>query len=116
MHLIEKMHLQSVQNCSLPWKLHQVSYQWTRISRNTDISGRLRHCTFLSQLNSHSTSAYWEYWAEVLAVRTERSKVLTATTEGQKRSVQQNPDRERTNQRTGICLRLGLPYNSKLIF
>ena len=28
-----------------------------------------------------------------------------------KRSVLQNPDRERTNQRTGICLRLGLPYN-----
>ena len=28
-----------------------------------------------------------------------------------KRSVLQNPDRERTNQSTGICLRLGLPYN-----
>ena len=27
-----------------------------------------------------------------------------------KRSVLQNPDRERTNQSTGICLRLGLPY------
>ena len=26
-----------------------------------------------------------------------------------KRSVLQNPDRERTNQSTGICLRLGLP-------
>ena len=25
--------------------------------------------------------------------------------------VLQNPDRERTNQSTGICLRLGLPYN-----
>ena len=24
----------------------------------------------------------------------------------------QNPDRERTNQGTGICLRLGLPYNN----
>ena len=28
-----------------------------------------------------------------------------------KRSVLQNPDRERTNQSTGICLELGLPYN-----
>ena len=28
-----------------------------------------------------------------------------------KRSVLQNPDRERTNQSTGICQRLGLPYN-----
>ena len=28
-----------------------------------------------------------------------------------KRSVLQNPDREGTNQSTGICLRLGLPYN-----
>ena len=28
-----------------------------------------------------------------------------------KRSVLQNPDRERTNQSTGIYLRLGLPYN-----
>ena len=27
-----------------------------------------------------------------------------------KPSVLQNPDRERTNQSTGICLRLGLPY------
>ena len=25
--------------------------------------------------------------------------------------VLQNPDRERTDQSTGICLRLGLPYN-----
>ena len=30
-----------------------------------------------------------------------------------KRSVLQNPDRERTNQSTGICLGLGLPYNNK---
>ena len=29
-----------------------------------------------------------------------------------KRSVLQNPDRERTNQSTGICLILGLPYNN----
>ena len=29
-----------------------------------------------------------------------------------KRSVQQSSDRERTNQSTGICLRLGLPYNN----
>ena len=29
-----------------------------------------------------------------------------------KRSVLQNPDRERTNQSAGICLRLGLPYNN----
>ena len=28
-----------------------------------------------------------------------------------KRSVLQNPDRERTNQSTGICRGLGLPYN-----
>ena len=28
-----------------------------------------------------------------------------------KLSVMQNPDRERTNQGTGICLRLGLPCN-----
>ena len=28
-----------------------------------------------------------------------------------KQSVLQNPDREKTNQSTGICLRLGLPYN-----
>ena len=28
-----------------------------------------------------------------------------------KRSVLRNPDRERTNQSTGICLGLGLPYN-----
>ena len=31
-----------------------------------------------------------------------------------KRSVLQNPDRERTNQSTGICLRLGLPRNKKI--
>ena len=31
-----------------------------------------------------------------------------------KRSVLQNPDRERTNQSTGICLELGLPYNKEL--
>ena len=31
---------------------------------------------------------------------------------GWKRSVLQNPDRERTNQSTGICLRLALPYNN----
>ena len=30
----------------------------------------------------------------------------------QKRSVLQNPDQERTNQSTGICLRLSLPYNN----
>ena len=29
-----------------------------------------------------------------------------------KRPVLQNPDRERINQSTGICLRLGLPYNN----
>ena len=29
-----------------------------------------------------------------------------------KRSVLQNPDRERTNQSEGICLRLALPYNN----
>ena len=29
-----------------------------------------------------------------------------------KRSVLQNPDRERTNQSTEICLGLGLPYNN----
>ena len=29
-----------------------------------------------------------------------------------KRSVLQNPDRQRTNQSTGICLRLGLPCNN----
>ena len=29
-----------------------------------------------------------------------------------KRPVLQNPDRERTNQSTGICLRLGLPFNN----
>ena len=29
-----------------------------------------------------------------------------------KRSVLQKPDRERTNQSTGICLRLALPYNN----
>ena len=33
-----------------------------------------------------------------------------------KRSVLQNPDRERTNQSTGICLRLGLPYNKYMLF
>ena len=32
-----------------------------------------------------------------------------------KRSVLQNPDRQRTTQSTGICLRLGLPYN-KVIY
>ena len=31
-----------------------------------------------------------------------------------KRSVLQNPDRERTNQSTGIRLRLGLPYNNQV--
>ena len=30
-----------------------------------------------------------------------------------KRSVLQSPDRERTNQSTGICLGLGLPYNKR---
>ena len=33
-----------------------------------------------------------------------------------KRSVLQNPDRERTNQSTGICLGLGLPYNKNVYF
>ena len=33
-----------------------------------------------------------------------------------KRSVLQNPDRERTIQSTGICLRLGLPYNNFCYF
>ena len=33
-----------------------------------------------------------------------------------KRSVLQNPDRERTNQSTGICLGLGLPYNNMIHF
>ena len=33
-----------------------------------------------------------------------------------KRSVLQNPDRERTNQSTGICLRLGLPYNKQFYY
>ena len=31
-----------------------------------------------------------------------------------KRSVLQNPDRERTNQSTGICLRLGLPCTNAI--
>ena len=31
-------------------------------------------------------------------------------------SVLQNPDRERTNQSTGICLGLGLPYNKYSYF
>ena len=31
-------------------------------------------------------------------------------------SVLQNPDRERTNQSTGICLGLGLPYNNNRVF
>ena len=31
-----------------------------------------------------------------------------------KRSVLQNPDWERTNQSTGICLELGLPYNNAI--
>ena len=33
-----------------------------------------------------------------------------------KRSVLQNPDQERTNQSTGICLGLGLPYNNGIYF
>ena len=33
-----------------------------------------------------------------------------------KRSVLQNPDRERTNQSSGISLRLGLPYNKCVYF
>jgi len=33
-----------------------------------------------------------------------------------KRSVLQNPDRERTNHSTGICLELGLPYNKYCYF
>ena len=32
-----------------------------------------------------------------------------------KRSVLQNPDREKNNQSTGICLGLGLPYNNNLL-
>ena len=32
-----------------------------------------------------------------------------------KRYVLQNPDRERTNQSTGSCLRLGLPYNKYIL-
>ena len=31
-------------------------------------------------------------------------------------SILQNPDRERTNQSTGICLRLGLPNNNVYYF
>ena len=30
-------------------------------------------------------------------------------------SLLQNPDQERTNQSTGICIRLRLPYNNKLL-
>ena len=33
-----------------------------------------------------------------------------------KLSVLKNPDRERTNQSTGICLRLALPYNNNNYF
>ena len=40
-----------------------------------------------------------EYRPEVVTVRTERSEVCTKTT-------------EKTNQSTGICLELGLPYNN----
>ena len=47
-----------------------------------------------------------EYSLEVVAVRTSLRSYL------QKSSVLQNADRERTNQSTGICLRLGLPYNN----
>ena len=32
-----------------------------------------------------------------------------------KRSVLQNPDQERTNQSTGICLGLGLPYKARVL-
>ena len=32
-----------------------------------------------------------------------------------KRTVLQNPDRERTNQSTGLCLRLALPYNKYIL-
>ena len=32
-----------------------------------------------------------------------------------KRAILQNPDRERTNQSAGICLRLGLPCNNNLL-
>ena len=39
--------LESMQNCSLSWKLHHAYYLCTRISRNTGISGRFRHCTSL---------------------------------------------------------------------
>ena len=38
----------------------------------------------------------------------------TAWTVSMKRSVLQNPDRERTNQSARICLRLVLPYNKLL--
>ena len=35
MNLLEKMHLQSVQNCSLPWKLRQVYYLYVLESLGT---------------------------------------------------------------------------------
>ena len=76
MHLIEKMHLQSVQNCSLSWKLHQVCHLCTRISRNTGISGRLRHCTSLSQLQQPYYNIIYPYvsyaitsWGSVFATQ-----------------------------------------------
>ena len=53
------------------------------------------------------------FWLQILNLPTSlKNKNTRVGPFPWKRSVLQNSDRERTNQSTGICLRLGLPYNN----
>ena len=62
--------------------------------------------------NSHSFfSLFWLQILNLLALL--QNKNTRVRPFPWKRSVLQNPDRERTNQRIGICLRLNLPYNNE---
>ena len=59
------------------------------------------------------TFFFWLFWLQMLnlpaALQNKNTRIGPFPW---KRSVLQNPDRERTNQSTGICLGLALPYNN----
>ena len=57
------------------------------------------------------------FWLQILNLPASRQNKNTRVGPfSWKRSVLQNPDRERTNESTGIYLRLGLPYNKASYF
>ena len=65
--------------------------------------------------NDNIHSFFSLFWLQFLNINLPASLQNKNTRVGPfpwKRSVLQNPERERTNQSTGICLRLGLPYNN----